>query len=160
MIVTRDETAERERFVQATLSYLGTAYHHHARIKGVGVDCATLLVCAAQEAGLLPEAFELPEYSPMWHLTRSAEKYLHTILKVCTEVEGPPRSGDIVIYKFGRTFSHGAVVVKWPMIIHACIHDRVRTDDASKCAWLTTVGEQGLDLGKPRPMKIVSLWPR
>lgn len=35
------EQEERARFVATALSYVGTPYHHHGRLKGIGVDCAT-----------------------------------------------------------------------------------------------------------------------
>ena len=57
------EKVERTRFVQCALTYVGTPYHHMGRIKGAGVDCATLLICAAEEAGLIGHV-ELPYYAP------------------------------------------------------------------------------------------------
>jgi cell wall-associated NlpC family hydrolase len=154
------ELDERRRFVEAAMSWIGTPYHHCANIKGVGCDCATFLVGAAQEAGLLAGDFKLPDYSPHWHLHRSAQKYLATIATVCSEVPMPPQSGDIVLFEFGRTFSHGAIVVEWPTVVHSCIGHMVRTDDVSKAAWLQTIGEIGPKRGQPRPMKLLSLWSR
>ena len=153
------EQEQRAKLVEIALTWVGTPYHHHARVKGHGVDCATLLVCAAQEAGLIEEMV-LPEYAPQWHLHRSAQMYLATILKICREVPPPPLPGDVAIWQFGRCFSHGAIVIEWPRIVHACIGDAVRIADVSKCAWLCTVGERGPGYGKQRPMKIVSLWGR
>lgn len=153
------EAEERARFVKAALSFIGTPYHHCGRIKGAGVDCATLLICAAEEAGI-PLDFKPPDYSPHWHLHRGAQLYLHTISKICKPVEPPARPGDIAIWRFGRSFSHGAIVVDWPRIVHACIGHAVREDDVDHCQWLTQVGEQGPGHGKPRPMMLVSYWPR
>jgi cell wall-associated NlpC family hydrolase len=41
------------------------------------------------------------------------------LLGYTREIEGPPQPGDIALFKFGRVFSHGAVVVAWPRLIHA-----------------------------------------
>ena len=30
-----------------------------------------------------------------------------------------PLPGDIVLYKFGRCFSHAGIVIAWPQIIHS-----------------------------------------
>jgi cell wall-associated NlpC family hydrolase len=34
-------------------------------------------------------------------------------------VERPPLPGDLALYRYGRTISHGAIVTCWPQIIHA-----------------------------------------
>ena len=45
MIATRMEIVEKAR------EYLGTPFHHQARLKKVGVDCIGLIVCVANELG-------------------------------------------------------------------------------------------------------------
>jgi cell wall-associated NlpC family hydrolase len=147
------EDAERERFVQAALSYIGTPYHHQGRIKGVGVDCATMLILAGCDAGLI-DNFELPEYSPQWMLHRNEEVYLEIIGKHCHEIEPPALPGDIAVWKIGRTFSHAAIVIEWPKVVHAVVNRKVSTDDVDKTMWLR------FDENKPRPMKLFSFWGR
>ncbi len=51
--------------------------------------------------------------------TASAERYLEGLLRYAREIAGPPLPGDIALFRFGRTFSHGAIVVEWPRLIHA-----------------------------------------
>ncbi len=68
------------------------------------------------EAGLIHQV-EVPKYSHQWHLHRSEELYLNGLLGHTHEIEGPPLPGDIVLWKFGRCYSHGAIVVEWPTII-------------------------------------------
>lgn len=153
------EATERQRFVSAALDYVGTPYHHLGKLKGAGVDCATLLICAAQDAGLIG-AVDLPYYPQEWHLHRGGERYLATIMRWCKEVPEPPLKGDIVLWRFGRAFSHAAIVVDWPVIIHAFVGSPVRIDDALKNQNLQFIGEQGPDHNKPRPRKFVSRWSR
>ena len=43
---------------------------------------------------------------------------------------GPPQPADFVVFKFGRAFSHGAIVVNWPAIIHSYIPRGVMLGDA------------------------------
>jgi hypothetical protein len=31
----------------------------------------------------------------------------------------PPQPADIAVFKFGRCFAHGAIVLHWPRLIHA-----------------------------------------
>jgi hypothetical protein len=53
---------------------MGTPYHHHARIKGVGVDCAQLLCGVYEAAGLVPH-IETGHYPHDWHLHRGEELF-------------------------------------------------------------------------------------
>lgn len=150
------EQEERQRFVDAALSWVGTPYHHRGRLKKVGIDCATLIAEAAQEAGLIPRV-EIGQYSTQWNLNNTDETYLAVIKKYMHEIEGPPKPGDLVVWKFGRTFSHGAIVVEWPRIVHAIVGQKCLIDDASKSVWLRTSNE-GDDKGKPRPRLYFSHW--
>jgi cell wall-associated NlpC family hydrolase len=40
--------------------------------------------------------------------------------------------GDIVLYRFGRCISHGAIVLAWPQIIHAYIRLGVVMDEGER----------------------------
>ena len=124
-------TAEQRRqIVRAAREWLGTPYHHQARVKGAGADCAMFPLAVYQECGLLPVDYRRPQYSVQWHLHRSEELYLRELEKFCFEISGSPQPGDFVVFKFGRTFSHGAIVLDWPRIIHAYIPRGVVMADA------------------------------
>ena len=112
------EIEQRQRVVSVARSWLGTPYHSGGRKKGHGADCLTIIAEIFTEAGLVPR-IEIPYYPHDWHLHHSAERYLEGLLKYTREIQGPPRPGDIALWKFGRGFSHGAIVIQWPQIIHA-----------------------------------------
>ena len=40
--------------------------------------------------------------------------------------------GDFVIYKFDRCFTHGAIVIEWPLIVHAVVGYGVILSDGEK----------------------------
>ena len=44
---------------------------------------------------------------------------LRALLAYAREIPVPPAPGDIALFKFGRVFSHGAIVIEWPRLIHA-----------------------------------------
>lgn len=114
------ETEERALVVQIAHSWERTPYHHNAMIKGVGVDCAMLVIAVFKEAGIV-EASQV-DYLPQWFMNRGEEKYLNELQKYATEItEAEAQLGDVVAYKMGRTFSHGAIIIEpgWPAIIHA-----------------------------------------
>jgi cell wall-associated NlpC family hydrolase len=99
------------------LTWLNTPYHHQGRVKGAGTDCAMILCEVYEACGLVPHIDPRP-YPPDWHLHRSEERYLRWIEDYADKVD-EPLPGDVALYQFGRTISHGAIVVEWPTIIHA-----------------------------------------
>lgn len=146
------EHSERVHVVAVARSWLGTPYHTGGRIKSVGADCLTLLAEVFMEAGLVG-GIEIPYYPGDWHLHRETERYLEGLLKYTHEVQSP-LPGDIALWKFGRCFSHGAIVVKWPVVIHAYVGRECTLEDAEKARWLSHIG----DNTKPRPVKFFSIW--
>jgi NlpC/P60 family putative phage cell wall peptidase len=113
----------RAAVVTEAESWIGTPFHHAARIKGAGIDCLMLLAEIYERAGVAPH-IDPPFYVPDWHLHRDAERYLEGLTRYASEIPGPPQRtgplpGDIALFRFGRTFSHGAIVTDWPRVIHA-----------------------------------------
>lgn len=110
---------ERKRLVDEALTWLGTPYHHTGRVKGGGTDCGMLILQAFINTGLIADT-EVEYYPIDWHLHRSAERYLGWVMRYCRRVEREtPFPGDIVVYRYGRCISHGALVIDWPRMIHA-----------------------------------------
>lgn len=113
-----DEPAMRAAIVAEARSWLGTPYHHCARLKGVGVDCAQLPAAVYYAVGLIPDL--QPEYSPQWMMHRDEERYLSWVRPHAREISRKELSpGDLVMWKFGRTYSHSAIIIECPTIIHA-----------------------------------------
>jgi cell wall-associated NlpC family hydrolase len=110
--------SQRSLVVAEAETWLRTPYHHMGRVKGGGTDCLMLLVEVYKEAGVLPH-IDVPFYPRDWNLHRDAERYLEGVMRHAREIDGPPRSGDVAVFKFGRCFSHGAIVGSWPRLIHA-----------------------------------------
>ncbi|HKR94442.1 MAG TPA: hydrolase [Candidatus Angelobacter sp.] len=121
---------QRADIVHAAREWLGTPYHHHGRVKKAGADCAMFPLSVYQECGVLPADYQPPEYSVQWHLHRSEELYLKEIDRFVNEIAGPPAPADFVVFRFGRTYSHGGIVIDWPIIIHAYIPHGVLLSDA------------------------------
>ena len=113
------EIRTRPAIVAAARSWLGTPYHHAADIKGVGVDCAMLLVRVFCDLGLVPP-FDPRPYVRDWMLHRSEEKFAGFLLARAQEV-GSPEPGDVVLFRVGRCFAHGGIVTQtYPLIfVHA-----------------------------------------
>lgn len=128
---------QRAHVVETAIGWLRTPYHHQVAMKAVGADCAMFPLAVYKECGLIPQAYQAPAYSSQWHLHRSEELYLMEIEKLAVEKPlADIQPADFVIFRFGRTFSHGAIVVKWPLLIHAYIPHGVMLADASNDAQL------------------------
>jgi NlpC/P60 family putative phage cell wall peptidase len=115
------DDATRQAVVAEALTWLGTPYHHHARVKGVGVDCAQLLCAVYEACGLVPH-IDPGNYAHDWHLHRGEEVFIGWLEKVGAREVSVPAPGDVAVFRYGRAYSHGAVVVndKDPMaVVHA-----------------------------------------
>jgi NlpC/P60 family putative phage cell wall peptidase len=111
----------RARVVAEAKSWLGTPYHHHARVKGVGVDCAQLL-CAVYEACSCVPHIGLGNYAHDWHLHRGEEAFIFRLISMGAQETLQPQHGDIAVFRYGRAYSHGGIVVAMPgaaLIVHA-----------------------------------------
>ena len=115
-----EERAQRAAVVAEARTWTGTPYHHMADIKGVGVDCAMFLVRVFCDLGLV-ERFDPRPYTRDWHLHRGEERYLSALL-ARARIVASPGPGDIVVFRYGRCFSHGGIVTRAsPLtILHAC----------------------------------------
>ena len=129
---TRISLTQRRQIVGIAREWLGTPYHHRAAVKGAGADCAMFPLAVYKECGLIPADYQLPEYAMQWHLHRSDELYIKELEKFCRPASGPPHPGDFVVFRFGRTFSHGAIVLAWPLVIHSAIPHGVLLADAER----------------------------
>jgi hypothetical protein len=76
-----------------------------------------------ERCGLI-DYIDAENYPMDWHLHRDEERYLKYVTSRATETDvGLP--GDLVLYKWGRCFAHGAIIVQWPIVIHAFIRQGV-----------------------------------
>lgn len=137
-------------------SWIGTPYHHMGdgeqvpgrQLKGIGIDCAQILVEVYSAAGVI-KWFSTGKYGRDWMMHNGEERYLSFILPHAVEIDCKDvRPADIVVWRFGKTFSHGGIVTKWPHIVHAFAqYGFVDESDASLGSHLTIIGT------KPRPMR-------
>jgi hypothetical protein len=118
------ETDERARVVAEARSWLATPYRNCQDVKKIGVDCGMLLVRVFVDAGLCAP-FDPRPYPPDWHFHHGEERYLGFIFDRCAEVDVAhgevPLPGDVMVFKFGRCYSHGGIITKTdPLtLIHA-----------------------------------------
>jgi NlpC/P60 family putative phage cell wall peptidase len=141
--------AQRAAVIAEAHTWLNTPYHHMGRIKGVGVDCATLLCEVYAAVGVTPHV-DPGHYPNDWHLHRSDERYLGWLRKYGREV-AEPQPGDVIVWRFGRCFSHGAILCDNGQIIHSYLGEGVRLERRDAEIFREPSGEW-------RAVKYFTLW--
>jgi cell wall-associated NlpC family hydrolase len=116
-----------------------TPYIPHGKLRGVGCDCATFILCVYRDLGLV-EDVDPGAYSIQAHMhrplnddhARLLRQYEDTILHYADEIpEAEAQPGDMVLFKVARAYAHGAIVVNWPWVIHSTIGQGVVFADVS-----------------------------
>lgn len=103
--------------VKEAESWLGTPYHHRARVKGVGVDCANLILAVFESIGALDHVD--PEYPRDWHLNRGEERFIAWLEQLGAKRVDTPRKGDVGVWRYGRLYSHGGIFISEVDVIHS-----------------------------------------
>lgn len=154
--MTREEE-QRRAVVAEAKTWLRTPWVHSASVKGAGVDCGYLLIKSFSAAGVIAD-FSTGYYPSDWALNRKTERYIAFVERYATKFDGPPLPGDIVMFRYGHCFSHGGIVVEWPMIIEARRDVRMVTlTDVLKDQALLWEGQPGAET--PRERAYYTLWP-
>jgi cell wall-associated NlpC family hydrolase len=149
--MTPAEHTMRARIIEEAKSWIGTPYRSAADVKQAGVDCGMLLVRIYVDTGILP-AFDPRPYPEQWHVHQAEERYLGWVRKFAQEISGGPGEklpGDVVLFKYGKCYSHGAIVVEWPVIIHVRRPNPVLPEDAASSGMLAKLEK-----------RYFSVWPR
>lgn len=145
------EAEQRRAVIAEARSWIGTPYHHMAQVRGAGVDCAMFPAAVYAAAGIIAPP-EIGFYPPDWHLHRGAERYLERVVAYAAEIDAP-EPGDFVLWRIGRAFAHGAIVVAWPRIVHPVVGIGVIEDDGESPTLAYGRQREGR-----RPRKFFSPW--
>lgn len=106
----------RDIVIKEAMTWKGTPYHHRAFVKGTGCDCGTFLhMCFKLVLNLPP--FK-KSYAMDWATHNEDELYLDGLENFVQEVK-TPKPGDVVIWKYGKAFSHGTIVISRGKYIHS-----------------------------------------
>lgn len=120
----------RAAVVREALSWQATPWRANARVKGHGCDCSTFLLEVYERCGVIPH-FEPPFAPQQWHCHQTRELFKETVERFAHQVD-EPKPGDVVLWKYGHTYSHGGIVIAWPTIIHALIRSTVQLTRADQ----------------------------
>jgi hypothetical protein len=146
----------RSQIVEEAKSWVGTPFVHEACVKGVGVDCCTIL--SSVYSRFTGDTIELPHYDIQWNEHVSDQPYLEALLRYCVEVSAfdnedtvpepmsrnpkfrgfplewwdrkPPLPADIGLWFFGRCWAHCTIVVDWPVVVNPMMSSKVSLEHA------------------------------
>lgn len=153
-----EEARTKAAFVEEALSWRGTPFRDCADVKGPAgaVDCAMLLTRCAVDSGLLPP-FDPRPYAPRHMMHRSEEHFLDWIrTRLGGREVDTPRFGDVAVWRFGRVFSHGGVLINDEEIVHAYAKARKVIVSRRDEPFLKYMPWRGGQI--PRPVKFFDVW--
>lgn len=156
---SEQEAEQRASAVRECLSWIGTPFQDCGFVKGPqgAVDCAMMLVGTYGAAGMIGD-FDPRPYPPRWFQHSSEERFLG-----CLEQLGARETdraatmpGDVLVWRFGRTFAHGSVLVNSREVCHAYAASGGVMVTGLDEPLLSTITFRGQDI--PRPVRVFTLW--
>ncbi len=153
---SEEEASSRLAIIEEAFSWVGTPFVDCACVKGRAgaVDCAMLLRECYVRTGRL-EDFDPRPYPPRWHVHKNEERFIDWLEKLGARETDTPQLADIVVWRFGRTFSHGAILVNSKEVVHAYY--------AAGMTMLSSIDEPVLGMridGKRRERKFFDVWSK
>jgi cell wall-associated NlpC family hydrolase len=97
----------RSEVVAAARGWIDTPFHHQARLKGVGVDCAGLVIGIARELGLVAPDFDVTAYPRQpdgKSLLAFCDAHMQRIERAAL------RPGDVLVVSFDADPQHVGVL--------------------------------------------------
>lgn len=120
-----DDQENQKRLKEELEGWVGTPFRHWCGVKGEGCDCIHLVQRVLRQFGKGP--LTVQHYTPDWHLHNTMELLFEGIAKT-VDIERVSledlRTGDIVLFKYGKTMSHCAWFVDG-YLYHALYGSRV-----------------------------------
>lgn len=147
-----EEAASRAKLLNYAETWIGTPFRDCADIVGPkgGVDCAMSLTRWHVDTGRLPP-FEPRPYSARAMLHSEEELFLKWVQDRLGGVETTdPKPGDVLVWRYGKTFSHGGLLYNSDEVIHAYAYAKMCLVSPLSTAVLDLVGFRGATGKRPR----------
>ena len=115
---------EEEKFRKECRSWLNppTKWMHGVGLKGVRTDCINFIAEVSKEMGWLNKDYKIKAYPRDWALHKARHTMIYELGRYCFDVGLEDRkTGDIFLYKFGRSNCHAAFYLGDNKAIHSHI---------------------------------------
>lgn len=113
-------SATRAAVVAEARSWIGTPWQHQARAKGVGVDCAGLVIGVSRALGLVTAGMDVNHYARMpdgRSLLAHCDEWMRRVALALA------RPGDVLVMRFDEHPQHIAIAADYAhgglSIVHA-----------------------------------------
>ena len=94
---------QRAHIVQTAREWLETPFHHQARVKGAGVDCAGLVIGVARELGLVAAEFDVAGYARNPDGSSLMANCMAVMHPIAREAMQP---GDVIVVRYDKHPQH------------------------------------------------------
>lgn len=111
----------RDKIELEAKEWIGTPFAHYQCCKGVGVDCAHLIIGVGKNTQLLPLEFSVPYYSPQWYIHEESSLLVDTLIAANFRQKSVSNRlyGDVLVFKFERNACHVGIFLQNNTILHA-----------------------------------------
>lgn len=128
MVTDKDIIAELD-------SWIGTPWKHGIALKGFGADCIQFIIGVAKQFQWLPEDYTSIKYNKDWAVHNARSILEEELAKVASRVISGSiddlnllKTGDVIIFRFGKCASHAGMYVGDGVMVHALIRQFVMRD--------------------------------
>ncbi len=131
-----NELEVRKKVVEEAKSWVGTPHRHYTMKKGLGVDCGLFIMSVYDSLGMIKA--KMPEFYPHdWAYHKPVgEVFLDIIKKYSDEIPKEQlKLGDMIVYKFGKCISHGAILIEGNMVVHSAMGVGVTITNRENTNW-------------------------
>ena len=105
---------KQQQIVSQARTWLGTPFHHQARLKGVGCDCLGLVVGVVDELGLKDKHGQsLAGYDEIAYSKEPDGAYLTQKLTDLLEEVQEPQAGDLALFSVRDNPQHLAIITDY-----------------------------------------------
>lgn len=106
----------RTQIVTTARGYLNTPFHHQGRVKGVGIDCAGLLICVARDLEVRDPSWDVSNYGPLPNGDELQQHLARNLQPIAIEAAD---AGDVLLMRFSKEPQHIAILTSADYVIHS-----------------------------------------
>ena len=123
----------RKEFVDAARSCLDTKFHHQGRLKGVGLDCAGLVIVAASLVGI-----ELSDMRGYGRIPDGSSLLKHCDGQSAAEEVSilEAKEGEVILMAFNKDPQHLAIISKVDETGFDIVHSWLQARKVAECRML------------------------
>ena len=105
-----------KRIIEEVMKWKGVKYQHRSTTKQ-GCDCTGLIVGVMQALGYI-KSYKMRKYPSDWNLHSMADNYILEEIEKFADKVSDMKSGDIVLFRFGKCIAHAGILLENKLFIH------------------------------------------